>query len=234
MAEKIDPFELPRDDWYDSDGRIYKDALIENFNAIEEKLLEIANLDAFKTTLVDTSTITYEDVTLNSDEDKIINLRSLLALTGLVGYPIEMVTSGTKITKLCYWKADGVYKALTKIKTGVTEDKPYIYLNYVDDTVTISDSSETPENSCFIGYYVDGIIKHVNGFDYAGINGMYYLANMHIDTLDVNMYNEEHFREHAQNTGHNLNGATIGGTDLDTGSESIGVVRFYRQGRTSA
>lgn len=35
MVDKINYFELPNKDWFDSQGRIYKDALIENFNAIE-------------------------------------------------------------------------------------------------------------------------------------------------------------------------------------------------------
>ena len=34
----VEELVLPRPDWYDTEGRIYKDALIENFNAIEDKL----------------------------------------------------------------------------------------------------------------------------------------------------------------------------------------------------
>ena len=44
---KLELFELPRKDWFDEDGRIYKDALIDNLNAIEEKLNEIAMISAF-------------------------------------------------------------------------------------------------------------------------------------------------------------------------------------------
>ena len=52
----IEPLTLPRPDWYDQVsvdettgeiiGRIYKDALIENFNAIEEKLNYLGTLEA--------------------------------------------------------------------------------------------------------------------------------------------------------------------------------------------
>ena len=70
MAEPIDNFSLPRNDWVDKEGRIYKDALIENFNAIEAKLQELQSLNVFEVTLPDASDIQIdEDVTLDSDDD---------------------------------------------------------------------------------------------------------------------------------------------------------------------
>ena len=60
MAEQIDLFALPRPDWYDQEGRIYKDALIENFNALEEKLIEISKLDAFDTQMPDIANMEYQ------------------------------------------------------------------------------------------------------------------------------------------------------------------------------
>ena len=233
-GEQIEHFVLPRTDWYDSDGRIYKDALIENFNAIEAKLKQIAELDAFETELPDISTITYDDVTLDSADNKIINLKSFLEMTGLMGYPIEMVTSGKTVKKLCFWDSKYNYKQLLDKSSGVSKTNKYLYLNYVDDKLVASDSSTTPDNCSLIGCYVDGIIKHVNGFDYAGINAEYYLSKMRMDTLDVSMENDEQFREHGIETGHNVNGATVCGTDLDTKSGSHGTVRSHRIGRTSA
>ena len=83
MTNKISRFTLPRKDWYDNQGidsdtgeiigRIYKDVLIENFNAIEQKLIEISKLDAFDINLPDLSKIVYPDVTLDSEDDCIVN-----------------------------------------------------------------------------------------------------------------------------------------------------------------
>ena len=99
MANKIDRFTLPRLDWYDNQGidtdtgeiigRIYKDVLIENFNAIEAKLIEMTKLDAFDVNLPDLSTIVYPDVTLNSEEDSIVNLLSLMNIMNFRKYPIN-------------------------------------------------------------------------------------------------------------------------------------------------
>ena len=74
MANKLSRFSLPRKDWYDNQGtdpdtgeiigRIYKDVLIENFNAIEQKLIEISKLDAFDVNLPDFSKIVYPLLTI--------------------------------------------------------------------------------------------------------------------------------------------------------------------------
>ena len=64
--QQITNFELPRPDWHDSKGRIYKDALIENFNAIEAKLTDIAELSAVSTNIPDISGVTFEDVTFEN------------------------------------------------------------------------------------------------------------------------------------------------------------------------
>ena len=53
----VEELVLPRPDWYDAEGRIYKDALIENFNAIEDKLLELTRLDAFSVQPPDLSSV---------------------------------------------------------------------------------------------------------------------------------------------------------------------------------
>ena len=73
--QQITNFELPRPDWHDDKGRIYKDALIENFNAIEAKLTDIAELSAVSTDIPDISGVTFEDVTLGSDDEMVVNLR---------------------------------------------------------------------------------------------------------------------------------------------------------------
>lgn len=236
-GEIVEKFVLPREDWYDNEGRIYKDALIENFNAIEAKLLQVSRLDAFDVDLPDITKITYPDIEdiETAEDNQIINLKSLLEMSDLIGYPIELVTSGKTIKKLCYWGTDYQYHQILDKTVPMGKVNCYVYLNYVLGNVFANDSEITPENSVLIGCYVNGIIKHVNTYDYGFINLLYYLSKMKIETLDVSMQNSEHFREHQVRTGHNLNGATIGGTDLDTGSgNDLGTVRFNRIGRLSS
>ena len=72
---ELEHFTLPRTDWYDEEGRIFKDVLIENFNALEKKLNELNALNAFEITLPDFNSIDYPDVTPDSDEDSIVNLK---------------------------------------------------------------------------------------------------------------------------------------------------------------
>lgn len=234
-GEIIEQFVLPRLDWYDEEGRIYKDALIENFNAIETKLLQISRLSAFQKELPNISAIDFPDVTLDDEENRIINLKSFLEMTDIIGYPLELTTSGKTIKKICYWGDDHNYHQLLNKTIDITGSRRFVYLNYHDNEVIASGESESPENCVLIGYYIDNTIKHINSYEYGGINLLYYLSKMNIETLDVTMENSEQFRDHGVDTGHNLNGATVGGTDLDTGSGSnLGTVRFNRIGRTSA
>ena len=74
MPEPIEKLTLPRLDWYDSEGRINKDALIENFNAIEAKINEISDVSAFTIIAPDFSTFNYDDTTLESADNKIVNI----------------------------------------------------------------------------------------------------------------------------------------------------------------
>ena len=95
----LEHFKLPRDDWYDTVstdpetgeiiGRLYKEALIENFNAIEAKLNELSGLTAYETQVPDFSNYNYEDVTLDSPNNKVVNLQSFLKIMNLIGVPIE-------------------------------------------------------------------------------------------------------------------------------------------------
>lgn len=103
MAERIERFKLPRDDWYDEAGRIYKDVIIENLNACESKLLEMAKLEPVGVTPPDISSVVYPDVTLSSDEDCIVNLRSLANILNFKNYLIEINTSATTVLKAAYF-----------------------------------------------------------------------------------------------------------------------------------
>lgn len=234
MAEdQIDLFILPRPDWYDKEGRIFKDALIENFNALEEKLIEISKLDAFEVRMPDINNIDYPDVTLESQDNKIINLRSFLTMTGLIGYPIECVFSNTSATKVAYWNPAFEYKIIENKETNASASKPYIYLNYKSNTVTSSASSDTPSGCVLIACYDGGIVKCVNSKDHIGINALYYLANM-----SNNMYNytfDSGTRDsYNGENGIAKNGRVIGGADTNKKTRTTNHVTFRDIGRTSS
>lgn len=163
MAEPIlEPFELPYNNWYDPEtGRIFKDILIKNFNAIEAKINEISAIDIENiVTPPDISTVTYPDVEL-SDEDKdsqILNLKSYLNIVNLINLPLVVETDGNiTINKVEYWGSDYRYHTVTKASTAVvpTTSEPYMYLNYSTKTIYRSSSADTPENSVLIGVYTN-------------------------------------------------------------------------------
>lgn len=175
-------FELPRQDWYDEQGRIYKDALIENFNAIESKLRELAELGESIIDSgggsIDTSDVQLDDVTLNSSDTKIINLRSFLTIMNLFNYPMELSFNGKKVVRCAYWNEDFEYIVLSNKNTNCNDTDKYIYLNYVQKTITSRQTVATPENCILIGVYSDGQIRGVGSFEYININLLYYLARM--------------------------------------------------------
>lgn len=230
--EIVKRLELPRLDWFDEAGRIYKDALIENFNAIEKKLIEVSQLDAFELKVPDISTIVYPDVTMDSPTNCIINLKSLLDITGLIGFPIECQFSGTKAKKIAYWSPSYKYEIIKDVDTDATDDKPYIYLNYVDKTVISSAETVTPENSKFIGCYVDGVIRCVNSSDYIGVNVLYYLARMSEEMYDY-VFHAGTRDMYRTLEGIGKNGRVIGAADTNKKTHTVNYVTFRDVGRYS-
>ena len=185
--QQITNFELPRPDWHDSKGRIYKDALIENFNAIEAKLTDIAKLSAVSTDIPDISGVTFDDVTLGSDNEMIVNLRSFLKLFPIVGYPVECQFTGITAKRVCYWKEDGTYKVLSNKKiSSANSSSKWIILDYANDTITSSSNPTTNGTEKLIGCYCEGEIKHINSDQYCNINYLQYLSRMNWETRDVN------------------------------------------------
>lgn len=201
MAGEIEPFVLPRTDWYDTistdpetgeiKGRIYKDALIENFNAIENKLNELSALDAFEIALPDFSEISYDDVSLASDDNKVVNLKSFLNIVKCYNYPVDLRFSGTTCTYVRFW----TYPECSFIvrddeqNTGASSTKKYIYLNITNGNVTASSSATTPENNIFIGMYVDSQIVTSSSPTYTNINLLWALSKMKFSPKTVQNIN---------------------------------------------
>ena len=178
-------FELPRKDWYDAEGRIYKDALIENFNAIEQEFIRLANVDKGIGDIPSPEDVEYLDSTLNSDERTILNLRSFLTIMNLINYPVDCRFDGKKLVRLAYWNSDGQYKEIINQNISCNTSSSYIYLNYSTNTVSSSSSATTPANSKLIGRYVDSKIVGLYSEQNANINILYYLAKMREETYDV-------------------------------------------------
>lgn len=174
-SSKVEKFQLPRLDWHDQVsvdapsgeiiGRIYKDALIENFNAIEEKTDELQSLDVFDITIPDPTSVVYPDTTLESNDNQVINLISLIRILNLEGYPIELSFTGTTCTKCKYYKIVNDttvdIRTIQNINTKATDTNRYIYLDMANNTVIASNSAtNTDINKKFIGLYTNKKVIH--------------------------------------------------------------------------
>lgn len=177
-------FELPRLDWYDDDGRLYKDAIIENLNALEDKLNELAAINAFNAETPDVSNLHLDDVTLESEEDKIVNLRSLINIFNLVNYPMELEFSGTKIKKISYWNSSYNYITRTDISTNVTDTNKFIFFNFSDNSVRVANEVVIGESEALIGCYLEGRVINMFTPYFAKLNLMYLLGNMKQSSLE--------------------------------------------------
>lgn len=142
----LEHFELPRDDWYDTvstdektgqvRGRIYKDRLIENFNAIESKLNELTNLQPYNTKYPDTSKYVYSDTTLNSDTNKVVNLKSFIDIMHLKNVPLAVEFDGTILRRLTYYSDEYKPVVIANIQIeDVSTDKPFIVASVGDQTI---------------------------------------------------------------------------------------------------
>lgn len=178
--EPIEELELPRPDWYDTEGRINKDALIENFNAIEAKLIELANVSPFEISGPDFSTFNYDDTTLESPDNKAVNLRSLINILNIKGFPIVCNFSGTVLKKLQYYNND--YRLVTISNVNLSElgtnNRIFVYLDYSEDIVYISSDGSNYNEDMLIACYDDGIIHTLGGLGLIDVNILQVCADM--------------------------------------------------------
>lgn len=175
----MDNFSLPRTDWYDSDGRIYKDALIENFNAIENVLNELQALTPYNITPPDFNTISYTDVTLSSDDNKVVNLKSLIDILNLKGVPIEMEFTSNVCKTISYYNNDYDLITITDFTLsdlGV-EGKNFIYLDYTEDMIYVSSDTKNANGDVLIGYYVDNNVYHTLSSVFVDLNALQLMAD---------------------------------------------------------
>lgn len=150
----LEHFELPRNDWYDTisidektgkiRGRIYKDRLIENFNAIEKKLSELSSLAPYNTKYPDTSKFIYSDTTLDSATNKVVNLKSFIDILNLKNVPLSCKFTGTVCNKLTYYNDNYEYKIISGVQpTDISAEKPIVLLNTTNNELIAVASTDT-------------------------------------------------------------------------------------------
>ena len=185
----VQRFELPRDDWYDADGRIYKDVIIENLNACEQKLLEIQGLDAFVVEKPDLDTIVYPDTDLTSEDNCIVNLKSFLDIFNLVYYPIECEVAGITVKKVCYWDDNYSYITIeTTTLSDISDSKPFVVVDISNEEVKcISEFNST--DYILIGKYIDGKIVSVYETAPLNVNLLQMLADMKLNVASASGQN---------------------------------------------
>lgn len=232
MGELQEFFELPRKDWYDEKGRIFKDRIIENLNAIEKKIKQVINLDPWGEEAPDVSKFEFDDVTLDSPENKIVNLKSLVTILNLVGYPLECTFSGKTCAKLSYYDEGYNYVTLKDVPVDCSDSKKYIVLNYSTNKLSAKSSVTFNSTEVLIGVYCDSRIRTVNEDNPVGINVLRYLAKMSLDTFDVTF--DSGTRDwYDCASGIVRDGRSIGAGDTNTRTWGPNPVTFLDVGRRS-
>lgn len=232
MAELQEYFELPIKNWYDEKGRIFKDRLITNLNAIEEKIKQIINLDPWTTESPDVRELEFEDVTLSSDDSKIVNLRSFINIMNLIGYPIECQFNNKTCVKLCYWDENYNYITIKDTSVSCDNTNKYIVLNTNTATITGRSSVTLSSNERLVGVYCDSRIRSVNEDTPIGINVLRYLANMSHDTFPVT-FNSGTRDSYDSGNGIIRDGRVVGAGDTNTRTWGSNNVIFHDVGRRS-
>lgn len=174
----IEPFELPRLDWYDSEGRIYKDALIENFNALEATMTQLQSLDNIQVVITNYEDISLPDVTLDDADNKIINLKSLVNILGLQYYPLEIETDGTKILKLSYYDSEYNLQTIENVSLILNDTNAFVVLNKTTNTLLAVADPSSNSNYVLIGAYRSGIIDTVTSDGLCDVNMLLPLSKM--------------------------------------------------------
>lgn len=167
----MDYFELPRKDWYDSEGRIYKDRLIENFNAIEAKLQAIREADGADINEIDWTSISLPDVTLASDDNKIVNLESFISIMGLNdGFPVVQKFNGKKIVTLKYYYNNTLH-VISDYEPVSVSNGNYLWLTPSTETLEVIDGNTLVYrvSNLYTGMCVAG---YTNGKWYGMYNNM--------------------------------------------------------------
>lgn len=166
----LEKFDIPRKDWYDKEGRIYKDALIENFNAIEEALNGLQQLSPFVVGEIDWNEIDIPDVTLNSPDASLINMKSFISMLGLDKYPLVCDVSGLTITRMV-WYYNGTRHTLTNKKLSISNGQ-FVWFKPADGSISVISADTAASNMS------NGVAGWLLGACYAGELKLLHPANI--------------------------------------------------------
>ncbi len=202
----LEHFNLPRQDWYDvisTDektgeirGRIYKDRLIENFNAIENKLNEIIKLQPYNTKYPDTSKFIYSDVTLDSDTNKVVNLKSFIDIMGLKNTPLAVQFGDKKLARLSYYDNDYKLKNISNINlSDISSTKPFVIADIENQTITVSGDLTEISGKVILGKYngesidacLDTPVVNLDAYIMQIISSKVYTTSIATGLTDVNV-----------------------------------------------
>lgn len=172
-------------------GRLYKEALIENFNAIEAKLNELSGLTAYETQVPDFSNYNYEDVTLDSPNNKVVNLQSFLKIMNLIGVPIECRFTGKLCNKVTYYDRNMKYHTIVnqKLDDLGTDGKVYIVLDSSNDTVSAVSDITVLTNKFLLGVYDNGRVYNLRSSGLVDINVLTHLCDMSVEPFFIGSLN---------------------------------------------
>lgn len=230
MAEELNIFELPRKDWHDNRGRIFKDALIENFNSIENKLNEITQLDPVSTPTLDWSKISVEDCSLDSDDTHIVNLKSFVNIMQLQYVPIKINFSGTRCVELMYYNNNSLPVTIKdEIVSGLGTAKPYLFIRHTDDKLLSAASLEAlgTDTYTLIAVFDNGSVIPTN---YCDIDMLSMLSTLPYETQTF-QWNSRNYDEHGGTHYLSMNGRTRVRTNWNTRGSSRLFGTFFDWGR---
>ncbi|MCM1324140.1 MAG: hypothetical protein NC218_08255 [Acetobacter sp.] len=233
----MEEFKLPRLDWYDEDGRIYKDALIENFNAIEAAFQELQDLGAIDIQDINWENVHLEDVTLEDEDNKIVNLRSLVKILHLDNLCFNESFTGKKCNIIEYYK-DHTKKKIENVTLNLAEGD-FIFLSIVNDRLDVVKPANVAtkisgeSTAILVGQFINGQVQTKGNNYYINYNVLQPLSRMKVtpipfyDQLNKNSQERPRDRFAGRRLGYTLinkrAGSMINLTMPDVGYKNDGV-----------
>lgn len=189
----MDEFKLPRDDWFDEEGRIYKDALIENFNAIEKAFQELTDLGAINIQDINWDNVHLADVTLSSPSNKIVNLNSLLSIMHIGQMCFNEYFDGKRCVTLDYFK-DGKISHITNVTLSSLAEGDFVWLSVNSDALQVvkpanlANKITNEPTGILVGQFINGAVQTKEYAKFINYNVLQPLSRMKVTPIPF--YNE--------------------------------------------
>lgn len=183
----IPHFNVDNIQWHDDQGHIFKDKLIEVFDAIEDRINFVSSYKFGDTEKIDISSVVYPDVSsvdIEEGNNKIINFKSFANIMDLVNFPLEIITDGNvKVLSVKYINSD--YDLIeVKPENGITAttEYPYIFLDTETNEIVRLDyfDGDIP----LLAYLKDNVLYTGNSKIPGNINFLKILAHQPKEAVD--------------------------------------------------